>query len=85
MIDRYAPQYRITPAILHCIEEIGEAFGNLRVAFGIQTGQAEGNQKCGMDGARTTGRHRKMARCRKTGTHKTGRLRGLPLRGDRVK
>jgi Fic family protein len=30
MTSRYTPQYRITPAILHCTEEIGEALGNLR-------------------------------------------------------
>jgi Fic family protein len=28
MTDRYTPQYRITPAILHCVEQIGEALGN---------------------------------------------------------
>jgi Fic family protein len=28
--DRYTPQYRITPGILHCVEEIGEALGKLR-------------------------------------------------------
>ena len=31
MTDRYAPPYHITPAILHRIEQIGEALGNLRV------------------------------------------------------
>ncbi|MFZ3114611.1 MAG: Fic family protein [Syntrophales bacterium] len=31
MTDRYAPPYRITPAILHSIEQIGEALGKLRV------------------------------------------------------
>lgn len=30
MTDRYTPPYRITPAILHSIEQIGEALGNLR-------------------------------------------------------
>ncbi len=30
MTDRYTPPYRITPAILHSIEEIGEALGKLR-------------------------------------------------------
>ena len=28
--DRYTPPYRITPGILHSIEQIGEALGNLR-------------------------------------------------------
>jgi hypothetical protein len=28
--DRYAPPYHITPGILHSIEQIGEALGNLR-------------------------------------------------------
>ena len=31
MSDRYAPPYRITPAILRCVERIGEALGRLRV------------------------------------------------------
>ena len=31
MNDRYAPPYRITPGILHSIEQIGEALGNLRL------------------------------------------------------
>ena len=31
MTDRYAPPYRITPGILHSIEQIGEALGNLRL------------------------------------------------------
>ena len=31
MTDQYAPPYRITPAILHSVEQIGEALGNLRV------------------------------------------------------
>ncbi len=31
MTDRYTPPYRITPGILHSIEQIGEALGNLRV------------------------------------------------------
>jgi Fic family protein len=30
MTDRYTPPYRITPTILHSIEQIGEALGNLR-------------------------------------------------------
>ncbi|MBA4418154.1 MAG: cell filamentation protein Fic [Syntrophus sp. (in: bacteria)] len=30
MSDRYTPMYRITPVILHCVEQIGEALGNLR-------------------------------------------------------
>jgi len=30
MRDRYEPPYRITPGILHSIEQIGEALGNLR-------------------------------------------------------
>ena len=30
MNARYVPPYRITPGILHSIEEIGEALGNLR-------------------------------------------------------
>jgi len=30
MTDRYIPPYRITPVILHSIEQIGEALGNLR-------------------------------------------------------
>jgi Fic family protein len=30
--DRYTPPYRITPAILHSIEQLGEALGNLRAA-----------------------------------------------------
>ncbi len=30
MSDRYAPPYRMTPGILHSIEQIGEALGNLR-------------------------------------------------------
>ena len=29
--DRYTPPYRITPIILHCIEQIGEALGKLRI------------------------------------------------------
>ena len=29
MSDKYLPQYRITPGILRCVEEIGEALGNL--------------------------------------------------------
>lgn len=31
MTDQYTPPYRITPGILHSIEQIGEALGNLRV------------------------------------------------------
>jgi Fic family protein len=31
MNDRYVPPYRITPAILHSIEQIGETLRNLRV------------------------------------------------------
>ena len=31
MTDQYAPPYHITPGILHSIEQIGEALGNLRV------------------------------------------------------
>ena len=31
MTDQYTPPYRITPAILHGIEQIGEALGTLRV------------------------------------------------------
>lgn len=31
MSDRYTPPYHITPAILHLIEQIGEALGKLRV------------------------------------------------------
>lgn len=31
MSDQYKPPYRITPSILHSIEQIGEALGNLRV------------------------------------------------------
>jgi Fic family protein len=31
MTDRYTPPYRITPGILHSIEQIGEALGNLRM------------------------------------------------------
>jgi Fic family protein len=31
MIDQYSPPYRITPSILHSIEQIGEALGKLRV------------------------------------------------------
>ena len=31
MTDQYAPPYRITHGILHSIEQIGEALGNLRV------------------------------------------------------
>jgi len=31
MTERYSPPYRITPGILHSIEQIGEALGNLRV------------------------------------------------------
>jgi hypothetical protein len=31
MTDRYTQLYRITPSILHSIEQIGEALGNLRV------------------------------------------------------
>jgi Fic family protein len=31
MTDRYMPPYRITPGILHSIEQIGEALGKLRV------------------------------------------------------
>lgn len=42
MTDRYTPSYRVTLAILHCIEEIGEALGNFRVPFDIQTGQVQG-------------------------------------------
>jgi Fic family protein len=30
MRDRYVPTYRITPVILHHVEQIGEALGNLR-------------------------------------------------------
>jgi len=30
MTDRYTPPYRITPGILHSIEQIGEALGNLQ-------------------------------------------------------
>ena len=33
MTDRYTPPYRITPGILHSIEQIGEALGKLRVGF----------------------------------------------------
>ena len=32
MNEQYTPSYRITPGILHSIEQIGEALGNLRVA-----------------------------------------------------
>ena len=31
MTNPYLPPYRITPSILHSIEQIGEALGNLRV------------------------------------------------------
>ncbi len=31
MRNQYVPPYRITPAILHSIEQIGEALGTLRV------------------------------------------------------
>ncbi|MEN6317183.1 MAG: Fic family protein [Syntrophaceae bacterium] len=31
MSDQYTPPYRITPSILHSIEQIGEALGNLRM------------------------------------------------------
>lgn len=31
MLDRYEPPYRITPGILHSIEQIGEALGRLRL------------------------------------------------------
>ena len=31
MTDQYVPPYRITPSILHSIEQIGEALGKLRV------------------------------------------------------
>ena len=31
MSDRYVPPYRITPGILHSIEQIGEALGSLRL------------------------------------------------------
>jgi Fic family protein len=31
MTDQYTPPYHITPSILHSIEQIGEALGNLRV------------------------------------------------------
>ena len=31
MTDQYSPPYRITPAILHSIEQIGEALGKLRM------------------------------------------------------
>jgi Fic family protein len=34
MTDRYTPPYRITPGILHSIEQIGEALGNLRLHSG---------------------------------------------------
>jgi Fic family protein len=34
MTNRYVPQYRITPAILTCLEQIGEALGNLRFPAG---------------------------------------------------
>ncbi|MDP2268515.1 MAG: Fic family protein, partial [Deltaproteobacteria bacterium] len=30
MTDQYTPPYRITPGILHSIEQVGEALGNLR-------------------------------------------------------
>jgi Fic family protein len=30
MNRKYVPTYHITPAILHCVEQIGEALGNLR-------------------------------------------------------
>lgn len=33
MIEQYTPPYRITPAILHSIEQVGEALGNLRVGY----------------------------------------------------
>ena len=33
MSDRYMPQYHITPGILHCVEQIGEALGNLSASF----------------------------------------------------
>lgn len=33
MNKKYVPTYHITPAILHCIEEIGEALGKLRIQF----------------------------------------------------
>ena len=31
MTNQYAPPYRITPGILHSIEQTGEALGKLRV------------------------------------------------------
>lgn len=33
MSDRYTPQYRFTPWILRCVEQIGEALGNLHAHF----------------------------------------------------